>query len=116
MLQALIKFLVLAGSSSSKPIRSPERQAVVDEQTKTLALYHFDTCPFCLRVRRAINKLQLCIELRNTHREPRWQAELLAGGGKRTVPCLRIEAPGESIHWLYESADIIAYLKGRFAP
>jgi len=116
MLGALFKFLVLGGSSSAKPIRSPEKQAAVDAQTKDLALYHFDTCPFCLRVRRAINKLQLCIELRNTHKDPRWQEELMAGGGKKTVPCLRIQSPEGSIHWMYESADIVAYLKERFAP
>ncbi len=28
------------------------------------------------------------------------------------VPCLRIEE-GERVRWLYESADIIAYLKKR---
>jgi glutathione S-transferase len=36
--------------------------------------------------------------------------ELIQGGGKPTVPCLKIERNGED-RWLYESGDIIAYLE-----
>jgi len=35
------------------------------------------------------------------------------GGGKRKVPCLRIEEDGKT-EWMYESNDIIAYLEQRF--
>jgi hypothetical protein len=43
------------------------------------------------------------------------RVELLAGGGRLKVPCLRVvdAAGGES--WMYESKDIIDYLEGRFA-
>ncbi len=41
--------------------------------------------------------------------------ELRKGGGKSQVPCLRIEHESEkgkvSVQWLYESEDIIAYIK-----
>jgi len=30
------------------------------------------------------------------------------------VPCLRIEKPDNSVEWLYESSDIIVYLKSQF--
>ena len=35
----------------------------------------------------------------------------MVGGGKRRVPCLRIEATPGEVQWLYESMDIIAYLQ-----
>jgi glutathione S-transferase len=40
--------------------------------------------------------------------------ELVEGGGRATVPCLRIERDGE-VHWLYESRDIIDYLRRQHA-
>ena len=40
--------------------------------------------------------------------------ELLQGGGKAVVPCLRIKN-GDSVDWLYESMDIIRYLDERFS-
>ena len=36
--------------------------------------------------------------------------ELVMGGGSQQVPCLRIES-AEGERWLYESADIIEYLR-----
>ena len=36
--------------------------------------------------------------------------ELVAGGGRATVPCLRIEQPDGTYEWMYESRDIVAYL------
>jgi glutathione S-transferase len=37
---------------------------------------------------------------------------LIDGGGRATVPCLRIDR-GEQVLWLYESLDIIDYLESR---
>ena len=36
---------------------------------------------------------------------------LVNEGGRHKVPCLRIEKADDSVQWLYESTDIIAYLK-----
>lgn len=77
-------------------------------------LYQYATCPFCMRVRQFLNQAGIEVEMRDTLRDPRARAELLAGGGRFTVPCLRIERDGETI-WLYESLDIIAYLKDYYA-
>ncbi len=96
--------------------RTPQEQALVDEETRKLALYHYDTCWFCGRVRSAIERLSLTVELRNIHAEQAHHEALLSGGGSGTVPCLRIERDDGSPEWLYESADIIAYLERRFAP
>ena len=75
-------------------------------------LFHFDFCPFCLRVRQFLEERGLSIPLRNIHRERAAYEELLREGGSQQVPCLRIERVGE-VEWLYESADIIQYLAAR---
>ena len=85
------------------------------DQTSQLALYHYDSCPFCVRVRQMIQSLGLEIELRNTQLSPEHRAELVAGGGTAQVPCLRIEEPAGDIAWLYESAAIGQYLQSRFS-
>jgi len=95
--------------------RSAEQQAAVDAATAGMALYHYDSCMFCARVRRAIATLGLTIELRDVLGPGHHRDDLLAGGGKGTVPCLRIDdAQDGSTRWMYESADIIRYLTQRF--
>lgn len=89
--------------------RSPEDQKMIDERTQNLALYQFDACPFCVKVRRNMKRNSLNIELKNAKVEPHRQT-LLDGGGRVKVPCLRIEKDGE-ITWMYESNDIIDYLE-----
>lgn len=98
------------------PLREPEAQAEVDAETAKMSLYYFSTCPYCVRVRRAIAKLQLNIEPRNIRQERHFAEELAEEGGKTTVPCLRLEKDDGSSEWMYESTDIIAYLTRRFAP
>ncbi len=94
--------------------RSPDAQAGVDAQTASLRLFHFAACPFCRKVRRDIHLLGLRIAEADIKLDPRARAELVDGGGKKQVPCLRIEE-GNAVRWLYESTDITAYLRGRFA-
>ncbi|WP_189445149.1 glutaredoxin family protein [Salinicola rhizosphaerae] len=99
----------------STPIeRSPEDQAAVDHACKKLSLYQFQSCPFCMRVRMQIERLALPIELRDTQREPKHRQDLMAGGGRTMVPCLRIEKDDGTAEWMYESADINRYLERRF--
>lgn len=78
-------------------------------------LFGYDACPFCHRVRRFLDQAHLDIELRDTLRDPAARRELRTGGGRSTVPCLRIER-ADGVHWLYESAAIIEYLQRRSAP
>lgn len=94
--------------------RSPEQQAKVNEETKQLSLYQFFACPFCIKTRRAIYKLNLPIEKRSASEGSSYREDLLVGGGRVKVPCLRIEENG-NVEWLYESSDIIQYLEKRFA-
>jgi len=95
--------------------RSADDQLAVDTATRALALYHYDSCMYCARVRGVIARLGLNIELRDIMRDPQHRQALLAGGGRTTVPCLRI-ADGIDVRWMYESNEIVAYLSARFAP
>lgn len=79
-----------------------------------ITLYHLPTCLFCWRVRLAAWRMGLKLPMKNLMLSPAAHSELVREGGKMQVPCLRIEE-GEKVRWLYESADIIAYLKGRSA-
>ena len=94
--------------------RSELHQRQVEEECRNLALYHFPACGYCLRVRRAIWRLNLPIELRNLSKQENWSRELRDKGGKLQVPCLQIRHP-DHIEWLYESDDIISYLKVHFS-
>jgi len=78
--------------------------------TKGLSLYHFESCPFCARVRDAIARMGLDVELRDIERDADFYEQLVEATGRRTVPCLRIESPAGETTWMHESADIIGYL------
>lgn len=105
----LINFLTLPRGVK----RPAEQQAQIDMETKSLALYHYQACPFCVKVRRSLKRNSLKIESRDAKRSEQFKQELLAGGGALKVPCLRIEEGGE-VKWMYESSDIITYLESRF--
>jgi glutaredoxin len=79
-----------------------------------LALYQFHACPFCVKTRRTLHKLNVPVALRDAKNDAQARSELEQLGGKIKVPCLRIEENGQST-WLYESKAIIAYLDERFA-
>jgi len=80
-----------------------------------LTLYQFTTCPNCLRVRQVIMKLEMNIRIKNVRKDPQAREELICGGGKSRVPCLRIDEKNGDTIWIYESNDIISYLKEHFA-
>ncbi len=79
--------------------------------TEHLTLYYSPSCFYCVRVQRAMERLRLTINGRDIQRDEGARMQLLTGGGRSTVPCLRIDSNGV-ISWMYESADIIRYLKG----
>ncbi|MCU7930413.1 MAG: glutathione S-transferase N-terminal domain-containing protein [Candidatus Thiodiazotropha sp. (ex Codakia rugifera)] len=99
----------------TQPVKRPqEQQRQVDIETSQLALYYFPFCPYCLKVNRVIRRLNLNIERRNASYTPHWYDELHREGGKAQTPCLKIEHD-DRIEWLYESDDIICYLRQRFS-
>jgi glutaredoxin len=99
--------------SPKKQQRTESDQEKINEEVKSIKLYQFYACPFCIKTRRVIKRLNLPIETRNAQ-SGQYRAELLAGGGEVKVPCLKIESD-EGVQWMYESADIIQYLEKRFS-
>jgi glutaredoxin len=73
-----------------------------------LILYHRETCPFCLRVRKWIQKKGIAVPLKDIT-DPRYRQELVKTGGQQQVPCLVIDGKA-----LYESDDIIAWLEKNY--
>ncbi|MGK0171439.1 MAG: glutathione S-transferase [Gammaproteobacteria bacterium] len=59
--------------------------------------------------------LDLQLELRDVSLEANRRDELVAGGGRSTVPCLRVVQSDGEVSWLYESRDIIEWLKDEVA-
>lgn len=118
MLMSIIRWpigqLILLISFIFSP-KSPKRveieQAKLDEKTLGMSLYQLPSCPFCVKVRRSIKREGLKIELRNISGKNDFREELIREGGKRTVPCLRIEKPDGQVQWLYESSDVVAHLQ-----
>jgi glutaredoxin len=91
--------------------RPAAEQRRLDEATQQLALYQFKTCPFCMKVRREMKRLSLEIELRDAQHDTRYRSELKQGGGKVKVPCLRVERENGDESWIYESDNVIKYLR-----
>ncbi len=94
--------------------RSAEAQAQVEQAAASLALYQFRACPFCVKTRRALHRLNVPMALRDAKNDAEHRQALLEQGGKIQVPCLRIEEQG-AVRWLYDSKAIGAYLNERFA-
>lgn len=99
-------------SRPKAPQRSADEQHRIQSALNGLSLYQFFACPFCVKTRRAIHALGINIELRDINKDAKHREELQLGGGQVKVPCLRIEENNE-VRWMYESNDIIAYLKQR---
>ncbi len=76
-----------------------------------LILYYRSTCPFHYKVLDTLEELGLHAEERDIA-DPAVAAELVAKGGKQQVPYLVDSDRGIS---MYESADIIAYLREQYA-
>lgn len=94
--------------------RSPEHQSEVGAIIKQYSLYQFNACPFCVKVRRTMRRLNLTIELRDAKLDGPFRSELQQQGGKIKVPCLRIDHPDGKTEWMYESGDIVAFLEEKF--
>ena len=92
-------------------VREEGAQDTIDALTENLSIYQFAACPFCVKVRRQLRKNSLNIELRDAKNNAEHKDELTREGGKYKVPCLRIESDTGDIKWLYESNNIISYLK-----
>lgn len=50
--------------------------------------------------------------MRNTVMDVSAYRELVTGGGRAMVPCLRIERDEGQVEWMYESIDIMQFIDG----
>lgn len=71
-----------------------------------LILYHFMSCPYCIKVRNFMQKTGILIPMKDTLADSKNRQELIKIGGKPQVPCLIIDGKA-----LYESDDIIEWLR-----
>ena len=97
-------------SRPQKLIRSNQAQKMAQDSVNNLSLYQFYACPFCVKTRRAIHKLNVDIRTHDINKDPTHREQLALGGGKVKVPCLRIDE-GDNVRWLYESDEIIRFLQ-----
>lgn len=72
-----------------------------------LKLYIRERCPFCMKVLDYMNENNIeDIEVVDISKDEMAEKELEEKGGKNQVPCLKIDD-----RYMYESLDIIEYLK-----
>jgi glutaredoxin 3 len=76
-----------------------------------LVLYMRPTCPYCRKVMTFMDKQDISIPMRDVSRDPAAHEELVRTGGMAQVPCLFIDGKP-----MYESDDIIAYLRKEYSP
>lgn len=116
-LRLIIGPFMLLGEFITRPkgfVRTPAMQSEVDQQCRGIVLYQYQTCPFCIKVRQEMRRLSLNIERLDAQQAGKNRDDLVYGGGKAKVPCLKISDPAGNSQWLYESGEIISYLRGRF--
>lgn len=78
-----------------------------------LELYHFEACPFCVKVRQKLEELDLPYVSLPCRRGSKHRENLVKLGGREQVPFL--VDPSHGVH-LYESDEIIAYLEKTYGP
>ncbi len=117
-LRIVIGPFMLLGEFVTRPkgvVRSAASQAEVDQQCASLVLYQYKTCPFCIKVRQEMRRLALKVERLDAQHAGTHRDALISGGGMAKVPCLKVTDPAGNTQWLYESGEIIKYLRSRFA-
>jgi glutaredoxin len=116
-LRAVLGPVMLLKENLTRPqgvVRIQAAQDKVNRQCKSLTLYQYKTCPFCIKVRQEMSRLSLNIPRIDAQHEGPDRQALLQGGGQAKVPCLRITDKAGKSQWLYDSDKIVAYLRERF--
>jgi len=111
-LMAFVSYII----SPKKIKRSTSEQNIANSMAANMSIYQYFACPFCIKTRRAVRRLNIPMEYRDAQvRGGEHRNTLEKEGGMIKVPCLRIEENGQTT-WMYESNDIIAYLNQTFDP
>lgn len=117
IIRTISKPIILTAEKLFNPppiIRDPTEQQRIDRETASMAIYEYRACPFCMKTRRALRRLNLHIELRDALHDTQHKNDLLQQGGKSQVPCLRITSENHEDRWMYESASIIHFLENQY--
>lgn len=117
-LRVILAPFVLLWELVSRPkgmVRPAALQADVDQQCQNLALYQYRTCPFCIKVRQEMRRLSLPVARMYVQKDGKNREDLTRAGGQTKVPCLKITDQAGNSQWMYDSKEIIAYLRSRFA-
>jgi len=96
-------------------VRPPGLQAGVDQQCRSIVLYQYRTCPFCIKVRQEMRRLSLKIERLDAQKNGKNREDLERGSGQAKVPCLKITDQAGNTEWMTDSGAIVTYLRGRFS-
>lgn len=70
-----------------------------------LDLYYYEECPYCQKVLKTIDKLNLKINLLNTRTDEKNREFHIKKTGKTQVPCLYIDGQP-----MFESSDIVNWI------
>ncbi len=82
----------------------------IDLTDKNMALYIMETCPYCNKVRKFLEKNNIKVNLKDINKDNNALNTLVEKtGGKRQVPCLIKDGNA-----LYESDDIINWFKDQY--
>lgn len=76
-----------------------------------IILYHFEACPYCIKVRDYLEQQGIQIPMKDTRLDEAAYQELIQIGGSSQVPCLVIDGKA-----LYESDDIIEWFEHNLKP
>lgn len=76
-----------------------------------IELYQTEECPFCKKVRQALNELELDFICRISHQGSKQREMQLTLGGEGKVPFLVDQSKGIM---MYESDDIVDYLRQQY--
>lgn len=113
-LQRLIDLNLSVAASSLRGWRGTSAFKPVPAQPeKMLELYDIENCPYCRLVREVLTELDLDVMILPCPRGGElFRPEAVKKGGKAQFPLLH---DPNTDTWLYESADIIAYLRREYA-
>jgi glutaredoxin 2 len=81
-----------------------------DGRELRLELFKFDSCPYCVKVQRVVDRMRIPVTMRDILEDDEAARTLVEVGGEDQVPCLFIDGRP-----LYESDDIVAFLQRNFA-
>lgn len=80
------------------------------DQERSLELFKYDSCGYCMRVMRVIDATGVSVDYRDTRGDPEAKQELWDKTGRTQVPCLFIDGvplfeSKEISHWLQAYAE-----------